>query len=132
MLKKVIQLFMLSLYLLSCTELQELTKIPVLFQHYFEHKQLDQNITFIGYIKHHYEEAPHNDNDEQRDNQLPFKTHDFCAANIVTHSLPTSIVFTWKRACLPIQKAKMRVNNELIPSAQFAEKIWQPPKSVFA
>lgn len=129
-LKKALHILLISFYVLSCTELQELTKLPVLFQHYFEHKSLDKDITFLSYIEHHYNDVPHTDNDEERDNQLPFKTHGFCAANVLSPALPPSFEVFPKKAYQILSKQKILINNDYIPNSAFAGKIWQPPKLV--
>ncbi|RYF25267.1 MAG: hypothetical protein EOO42_04140 [Flavobacteriales bacterium] len=128
--KKALHILLLSLYLLSCTELQEITKVPVLFQHYFEHKNLDDKITFLAYIEHHYNDVPHTDNDEERDNQLPFKTHELFAGSVVSPALPPSFEVIPKKVYQILPKQKILINNDHIPNSAFAGKIWQPPKIV--
>lgn len=129
-LKKLIHILLISFYLFSTTELQELAKLPVLFQHFFEHKGLDENITFLGYIENHYNGIPHTDNDEERDNQLPFKTHSFCAANVLSPALPPSFGLTFKKAYQFIPEQKIILNNDSVIHSAHAGKIWQPPKSL--
>lgn len=121
---------LLGFYLLSCTELQELAKLPVLFQHYFEHKSLDSSITFSRYLEHHYNDIPHTDNDEARDNQLPFKTHDLCSAGVLSPALPTSSGVLLKKPYRIIPLRKLVIDNDHIPNSAYAGKIWQPPKSM--
>jgi len=122
----------LAFYLLSCTELKELAKLPVLFQHYFEHKSLDSNITFFSYVEHHYNDVPHTDNDEDRDNQLPFKTHEVCAANALSPALPPSFGIILKKVYQILPKQRILINNDYIPNSAFAGKIWQPPKAILS
>ena len=116
--------------MLSCTELHELTKVPVLFQHYFEHKSLDAKITFLAYLEHHYNDVPHTDNDEERDNQLPFKTHELFASSVISPALPPSFDVIPKKVYQILPKQKILINNDHIPNSAFAGKIWQPPKIV--
>ncbi|WAC39661.1 hypothetical protein [Pedobacter sp. SL55] len=129
-LKKALHILLLSFYLLSCTELHELTKLPVLFQHYFEHKSLDKDITFLAYLEHHYNDVPHTDNDKERDDQLPFKTHELFASTVISPALPPSFEVIPKKVCQILQKQKILINNDHIPNSAFAGKIWQPPKTV--
>lgn len=49
-------------------------KIPVLFQHFEEHQQIDQRVTFFTFLSMHYWGDDMQDNDDDRDNQLPFKS----------------------------------------------------------
>lgn len=129
-LKRTLHILLLSFYLLSCTGLQEVTRLSVLFQHYFEHKSLDQNITFFSYVEHHYNNIPHTDNDEERDNQLPFKANHFFAGNVISSALPPSFEVIPKKAYQILPKQKILINNDYIPDLAFAGKIWQPPKVV--
>ena len=117
--------------MLSCTGLQDLTRLPVLFQHYFEHKNLDSKITFFGYLEEHYNDIPHTDNDEDRDNQLPFKTHELFAGN-VANAITPSFGAIPKKAYQILPKQKILINNDYIPNSAFAGKIWQPPKAILS
>lgn len=117
------------MYLFSSAELKELAKLPVLFQHFFEHKSIDQNITFLGYLEHHYSDIPHTDNDEDRDNQLPFKMNDFWTGNIFSAALPPSFYLAFKKVPQLIIGQKIKVNNDHVPFSAYAKTIWQPPKS---
>lgn len=129
-LKRTLHILLLSFYLLSTTELQELAKLPVLFQHYFEHKSLDRNITFFAYLEHHYNDIPHTDNDEARDNQLPFKTQSLSAANALSPALPPSFSLSLKKVYQILPKQKILINNDHAPNSAYTGKIWQPPKAV--
>jgi hypothetical protein len=129
-LKRTVHILLLSFYIFSCTELQELTKLPILFQHYLEHKNLDSSITFLTYLEHHYNDIPHTDNDEDRDNQLPFKTQESCTVNLINQTLPPSFEAFPKKAYLILTKQKILIDNDHIPHSAYTEKIWQPPKAV--
>ena len=130
--KKALNILLLSFYMLSCTGLQDLTRLPVLFQHYFEHKNLDSKITFFGYLEEHYNDIPHTDNDEDRDNQLPFKTHELFVSNVASPAIPPSFGLMPKKAYQILPKQKILINNDYIPNSAFAGKIWQPPKAILS
>lgn len=129
-LKRLFHILLLGFYLFSATELKELAKVPVLFQHFFEHKNIDQRMTFMGYLEHHYSDIPHTDNDQERDNQLPFKAQDICAGIIGSPALPPSFGYTLKKAYRIITVKKITVSSDHSPLFAFAGKIWQPPKSL--
>jgi len=131
-LKRALHIFLLSFYLLSCTGLQELFRIPVLFQHYFEHKSLDQKITFLNYLEHHYNDIPHTDNDEERDNQLPFKTHGIFAANSISPALPSFFEIIPKKSYQILPRQKILVYNDQVTPSSFCGTIWQPPKNILS
>jgi len=63
------------LILNSTTELHQLLKLPLLIAHYFHHRGDDSHITFLSFLKIHYTDKQHpNDNDDREDNELPFKS----------------------------------------------------------
>ncbi len=130
--KRILHIALLSFYLLTCTGLQELMRLPVLIQHFFEHKSIDREITFFDYLEHHYNDIPHTDDDEDRDNQLPFKAQDFFASNVVHHALPPAFGVIPKRVYQILPKQNILINNDHIPRSAFAGKVWQPPKTMFS
>ena len=52
---------------------QQFYKLPILIQHYDEHKQL-MDLSFIDFLSMHYWGEDLKDNDADRDMELPFKT----------------------------------------------------------
>lgn len=52
---------------------QQFYKLPILIEHYQEHKQL-MDLSFIDFLSMHYWGEDLKDNDADRDMQLPFKT----------------------------------------------------------
>ncbi len=124
--KRSATIILLVISIISGTE-REILKFPVLLQHFQEHKQLDDKITFVRFLIDHYNDVPHTDNDEERDNQLPFKKIDF---NIqASPVLPDNFYVDLRK---PVQPASPNVffpkNDTLIPSAN-VNNIWQPPKA---
>lgn len=110
------------IYLVSFTEFKEVLRLPLLVQHYGEHKDKTAEISFFEFLVMHYKtDVAHDD----RDNKLPFK--DF------NHSFIGQIVV------LPIQKFSMGEPSEMSDTTyQFfylqhepkliAADIFQPPK----
>ena len=70
--RKWVSILFLSIIVLSHSELHQLLRIPVLIDHFKEHKKEDPSITFIQFIKLHYDKIVVDD-DYQRDQQLPFR-----------------------------------------------------------
>lgn len=112
---------LLFLYLISFTEFSEVLRLPLLIEHYSEHKSKVEDLSFFEFLVMHYEsDVAHDD----KDMSLPFKDCD--------HSVsPQSI--------LPIQKIVLTENAEktsieftsfyLLHEPQLlAGDIFQPPK----
>jgi hypothetical protein len=76
--KSIAGILLISIYLLSFAEFHNLLRIPVLVEHFKEHRQLDVEISFWSFIKLHYIDPLVVDDDYQRDNQLPFRDTDCC------------------------------------------------------
>lgn len=127
-LKKQISIFITLVLFLFSTELQELIKLPLLFQHYFEHKAINEDISFSEYLVDHYNSIPHTDNDEERDNQLPFKSADQNSI-LTSAAVPPSNKFVIKTPTIIVFNSESIYNEDDIPAA-FTGSIWQPPKSL--
>jgi hypothetical protein len=110
------------IYLVSFTEFREVLRLPLLLQHYREHKDQVAEMSFFEFLAMHYEtDEAHDD----RDNSLPFKD--------CNHSFIGQIVV------IPIQKFSLAEQTEIRASTyQFfylqhepkliAADIFQPPK----
>lgn len=110
------------IYLISFTEFKEVLRLPLLVQHYGEHKAKAGELSFFEFLTMHYEtDIAHDD----RDNRLPFKD--------CNHSFISQVVV------LPIQKISLADRTEINSPAYhcfyllhepklIASDIFQPPK----
>jgi len=62
------------LFLSSSREFVELSKLPLLIEHYKKHKMENGSLTLIDFLKIHYTKETQSDNDDTEDSRLPFKT----------------------------------------------------------
>jgi hypothetical protein len=77
MAKKLLVILFGALILVGSTEIHQLLKFPLLIQHYLQHRKKDTSLSFIEFIKIHYTDKAHpNDNDDSEDGRLPFKSID--------------------------------------------------------
>lgn len=125
--KKSISIFFFAIYLLSTTQCGELLKLPILIEHYLEHKQEDKNLSFLDYLAIHYAHGNPHDADYEKDMKLPFKS--------INNSNLVSITF-----CNPIlqfkgvlivnycENKKQFSDYSFTYSSAFLSAIWQPPK----
>lgn len=124
--KKWIALFFFVIITLSQTEVHQLLRLPILFEHYSEHKAQNGALTFSDFLLMHYASSNHKDADHQRDSQLPFKSHE-CPATINMHTL-----FVEQHAInieIPAVQ-EVEITNfyvAIIPDSHLSD-IWQPPK----
>lgn len=88
--KKIIIYIFIFLIASNVGIFQQFYKLPVLFQHFKEHKERNK-VSFIDFLAMHYWGEDLNDDDADRDMQLPFK-------NISGYSLHLVFIPTEKQA----------------------------------
>jgi hypothetical protein len=126
-LKKATAIFFLTLFLFSTTEAHQLLKLPVVFQHFHEHKLVEKDISFYSFIVLHYFQGDIRDADYDRDMQLPFKTTHECVALSTPLTLPAHFSFVAPPEYFPIPNDFVLNNDPLAASANL-EAIFQPPR----
>lgn len=124
--KKLITISLLSIYLLSATEAHQLLKLPVIFYHFAEHKQVDKTISFVDFLAMHYLHGSPPDKDYERDMQLPFKA----CVNINTILPVAPIPHIVKIPLLKevVLKTKRASSKNSFTYSPYLADIWQPPK----
>jgi hypothetical protein len=126
--RKFLAIFFLTLYLITATELRQLLKFPVLIEHFSEHKNQNQSITFWKFLKIHYFEDVIHDADYEKDMKLPFKSHSSCNSALTLVFLVNEVNFTIQ----PVNIIEERKTVSNIYALQFTachlNTIWQPPQ----
>lgn len=126
--KKFLAIFFLSIYLLSTTEAGELFKLPVIFEHYQEHKHLNKDLTILEFLDIHYMHGSPHDDDYDRDMQLPFKAPIHSTVVITNFVTPTPIYVVVPKVFF-IEKKQHLIYNTSGYSFNFHSSIWQPPRA---
>lgn len=124
--KKWVSILLLSLYLLSTTELNQLLKLPVLIEHYVEHKNLNPEMTLVSFFKMHYDH-PVKDADYKTDRKLPFIIHSTLS---LVFTLNTDFSFEISGSDYKyygIQNIPSLDENLYIKG--YLHSIWQPPRA---
>lgn len=115
----------LSIYLLSSTQLKELLKLPILVEHFIEHKEKDTSICFLEFLCMHYAHGDVKDADYDKDMKLPFKSAENSHSS-VSFYLPATFkqdfAIHFKEG-----KQKFPLYNSNYSSA-YLSSIWQPPR----
>lgn len=125
--KKLAAIILLSVYLLSTTQLSELLKLPSLIEHYTEHKEAKEDLTFFAFLKIHYSKGDGKYADYDLDTQLPFKsTVNTCMISLAFCATPQAIKFVPK---LPVIENVQAVTYQpSFHSSSALSSIWQPPR----
>lgn len=99
-------------------------------EHYWEHKQLNPEMSLTAFLKTHYEN-PVKDADYGKDHKLPF----------IIHTTPLALIFIMGEAFrLEIRNHHLRIiKSGKIPSQNdafcykgFLRTAWEPPKYLFS
>ena len=116
---------MLSMYLFSTTELYQFLKIPILIEHFIEHKSQNEKMTFLNFLKMHYDN-PVKDADFEKDQKLPFvlNSEHMTAVFTITPRLSLDL----KTHEIPIDTDKIIAYDDLFLDVDYFNAIWQPPK----
>lgn len=108
---------------------EEVLKLPVLFEHFAHHKhEKEQGDTgFLHFLYDHYVENHDEKPDSHHDN-LPFKHSDSCSSH--SHTV-VAFITTVNSFNYPayINDSDMKIFSESFLNSQFLSSIWQPPKT---
>ena len=120
-------ILILFVYLIPVAHLNELSKLPVLLEHFAEHKEKNNRLSFLNFIYMHYAQSNDHDGDDEKDRKLPFKSHERCV-----HSGSIAFVNQTFESFI-IKPLFPKTNSFCIHSEQFLSfaylsSIWQPPK----
>ena len=127
LMRRPLTIFLLFTYAFSATEAHHFIKIPVIFQHYAEHKNQNNSIGFFEFLKLHYLNANPNDADKERDRQLPFKSINECAISIVTITVP-HFMFNFSPPKFILNISKYFPKDDDFISSSFLRSVFQPPR----
>jgi len=125
--RRVNAIALLLFYLLANTELVEIVRLPILFEHFAEHKQQNKDIRFLDFIVLHYFSSDVKDADYERDQQLPFRGvlgEELSAP----FALPVG-AFEGPLPRIPDAILKVEMYVSRFHSSLFQFTIWQPPKA---
>lgn len=126
--KKAATIFLLSVYLLSATQLYELLKVNVLIEHFYETRQAEhRGVSFLEFLVMHYITDDGNNKDNDRDSQLPFKSHGSLVANSIS-----TFILNKAEAIVPVHvmagKADFRNYCDPFVTSNFCSQVWNPPR----
>jgi hypothetical protein len=127
-LKKFTAILLLTVFLFSTTELHQLLKLPVFFEHLAEHRKENKSISFLQFLDMHYMHGSPRDKDYSEDMKLPFKTADNCTAT----ASPVLVPQLLQALALPVifsAETKLQIFDFWFNHSAYLSSIWQPPKS---
>lgn len=123
--KKVLLYLVLFMVMSEATELDQLAKLPILFQHFAEHQERDRSVSLMQFLSMHYWGDDLNDNDNDRDMQLPFKKLDDHHTQV--YFVPSIRLITDKAFEQPLNTNTITYNPGHIPDPALAA-LFRPPR----
>jgi hypothetical protein len=127
-LKQFVAIALLTIHLFTATELYQMVKLPLLIEHYLEHKEQKSDLTFWTFLKVHYSDNKLIDEDHDQDMKLPFKSDDGCINITLTAVIGCPLSDLVLKPFISEAKTFFSYEESFLPSS-FLTSIWQPPKS---
>lgn len=115
------------LLLLSATSFNQLFRIPILVAHFVEHQKIDQNIGFLNFLSMHYGGYDQNDEDNDRDMQLPFKSVDQHCCNQVVIMPPALELVENQSSSAPAQDQPVYSDSDIADPT--LSSLFRPPRA---
>jgi hypothetical protein len=125
--KKTVSILLFSAYLISATEIYQILKLPLLLEHYNEHKFLNEGTTLWSFLIIHYTNNDIKYADYEEDMRLPFKSHEGCA-NALSLSFIQNFTSIKIRNLFEKERKIYVISNDNILNSTYLSTIWQPPK----
>ena len=125
--KRILTILLLTIYLFSTTELSQLLKLPLLIDHFIDHKEENKDVTIWEYLYMHYALDKDNSTDSNTDKKLPFKSHDSFITVISNIYTPLFSEFIITKPINLVEKNTLKITEcFILPSV--LSNIWQPPR----
>ncbi len=119
--------FVIVFTMLNMVTLDQFAKLPLFFTHFIEHSKKDHSITLTDFLRMHYTGKDINDNDDEKDKQLPFKNIN---AQSIQHQYMPVARFEFeplKTAYFPPKEVKMSGHREYILQGASTD-LFRPPR----
>jgi hypothetical protein len=115
--------------MLSFSELHQFLRMPVLIQHFVEHRHHDPSISLLSFLSQHYIHQYVKDADYQRDKQLPFRHTECCVTyTTICCECPVNTVLELPARTLET-KNEFILHDEDNHSLLAVADIFQPPRA---
>ena len=128
--RRTLLILLLSIITISATDLLQFMKLPTLASHFIENKAYSQDLSFFDFLMMHYAIDDNNDEDEERDMQLPFKVIHQSYLSLLSFSIQQQ--FTLSDIIIRTHCQSFVLSDEDTDYSHFTSTIWQPPKNEHA
>ncbi len=101
-------------------------KVPSLIRHFIEHKSLNNKIDFVDFMAMHYGGKDIDDNDDEKDMQLPFKKVENTHANFLFVSRTEA--FSFVRDTPVVIRSKYGPDKPQLDYCTTLGSLFRPPR----
>ncbi len=125
-LKRLSVFFVFVVVVFTQTQLYQVLKLPVLIQHFFEHKRENNRLSLSQFLLMHYACKDKHVQDDSRDMQLPYKvvnTH-----TLIVEGMPVQLELQLQRTT-EYYTAPAGVMPDDFHKQDLHKLIWQPPRT---
>ena len=116
----------LGLFISTNTEVHQLLKVPVLFQHFDEH-QADGPMGWWDFLEQHYGHGHHRHAGTDKHHGLPFHCDHHCATQTLLAQIAEQPATTLVQPCS--RGVHLIATEDRIPPREGPGGIWQPPRA---
>ncbi|MEO6683403.1 MAG: hypothetical protein ABIN48_11340 [Ginsengibacter sp.] len=106
--------------------MNQLLKMPLLVEHYFDHQEENKDLTLLQFLNMHYTNPHPVDKNHEKDMQLPFKSHSDCSSAISVNYIVSESILLDRPETEIIRKRAVFKNQFLVDP--LLTKILQPPR----
>lgn len=118
----------MTVHLFSTTELHQLLKLPVIFEHFADHRKENKAISFLQFLDMHYLHGSPKDKDYNEDMKLPFKSSHNCTITLSPVLVPQFVRAIDAPLAAAVAKRIHIPKARFVPFSYLAN-IWQPPRA---
>jgi hypothetical protein len=114
----------LVILVLNNITLGQVHKLPLLISHFVEHQQRDEKVTFSDFMSMHYWGKDIDDNDQETDMQLPFKS--FSNNTLQPFFCPLSKTFILRAITYSYKNSFQSTTERFLPDP-ILSSLFRPP-----
>lgn len=123
--KKVLAILLICVYTFGATEACQILKIPILIEHFNQHKSEHPSMSFIDFLVIHYNGKDVIDFDYEDDQRLPFKSFENCISFTAFAVPPVYHLHSKPKIYVKVSYPAFK---KQFHSSLFTKGIFQPPK----
>lgn len=123
--RRKIALLLMTVFLISTTELGQVLKFPLLVEHYVEHTSNNPELSLWRFLQIHYSKS-HKEEGDPMDEKLPFVSHIHFVSIVGIVNIAPALKI--ERIKFNTIHNKIHAFNEDEVESSYLSSIWQPPK----